>query len=63
MRNHSKRIEALEKETDVIRQDRIQIWPDEIEAKIDRVLARPDHENFTIGLWGQVFDNDGKPFE
>ncbi len=63
MRNHSKRIEALEKQTGAVRQERIRVWPDEIEAKIDRVLARPDHEDFTIGMWGQVFDKDGKSFD
>ena len=63
MRNHIKRVEALERRTGAIRQDRRRLWGDEIEAKIDRVLARPDHEDFGFGLWGQVFDKDGKPFE
>ncbi len=63
MRNHSKRIEALENQTGAVRQERIKVWPDQIEAKIDRVFSGLDHEDFTIGLWGQVFDNDGKPFD
>ena len=42
---------------------RIRVWPDEIEAKIDRIMARPDSRNFWIGMWGQIFDRDNQLVE
>jgi hypothetical protein len=38
--------------------DRVRVWSDEVEANIDRVMARPDYKNFTIRLWGVVRDKN-----
>jgi hypothetical protein len=33
---------------------------DEDEENIEQIIAKPDHKEFTIGLWGQVNDKKGK---
>jgi hypothetical protein len=38
---------------------RVRVWSDEVEAKIDRIMARPDYKNFTIGLCGKITDKIG----
>ena len=53
-----KRLNELELRANLNQPPRIRVWPDEIEAKIDRIMARPDSRNFWIGMWGQVFDRD-----
>ena len=55
----TKRLETLEASSGVNHPDRVRVWSDEVEANIDRIMARPDYKDFTIGLWGQVFDKNG----
>jgi hypothetical protein len=55
----SRRLETLEKSAGVDQLDRVRVWSDEVEANIDRIMARSDYKDFTIGLWGQVTDKDG----
>ena len=52
----SKRLETLEEKAGVNQLDRVPVWSDEVEANIDRIMARPDYKDFKIGLWGQVVD-------
>ena len=47
----SKRLETLEESAGVNQPDRVRVSPDEVEANIDRVMARPDYKNFTIRFW------------
>jgi len=49
----------LEEKAGVNQPERVRVWSDEVEANIDRIMARPDYKDFMIGLWGQVFDEDG----
>ena len=58
-----RRLSALEAKFGVNQPPRIRVWPDEIEAKIDRIMARPDSRNFWIGMWGQIFDRDSQLVE
>ena len=51
-----RRLSALEAKSGVNQPPRIRVWPDEIEAKIDRIMARSNSRDFSIGMWGQVFD-------
>ena len=52
----SKRLETLEEKAGVNQPDRVRVWSDEVEANIDRIIARPDDKDFTIGLLEQVTD-------
>ena len=38
---------------------RARVCSGEVEAKIDRIMARPDYKNFTIGLCGKITDKIG----
>ena len=58
-----RRLSALEAKFGVNQPPRIRGWPDEIEAKIDRTMARPDSRNFCFGMWGQIFDRDSQLVE
>ena len=51
-----RRLSTLEAKFEVNQPPRIRVWPDEIEAKIDRIMARSNSRDFSIGMWGQVFD-------
>jgi hypothetical protein len=55
----SKRLETLEEKAGVNQPARVRVWSDEVEAKINRIMARPDYKYFTIGLWGQMTDKTG----
>ena len=54
-----RRLSVLEDRLEVTDIPRPQIWADEVEAKIDRIMAMPDSADFKMGMWGQVFDKDG----
>jgi hypothetical protein len=43
-------LSALEAKSGVNQPPRIRVWLDEIEAKIDRVMERPDSTDFWIGM-------------
>ena len=58
-----RRLSAFEAKSGVNQSPRIRVWPDAIEAKIDRIMARPDSADFYIGMWGQVFDKDSQLVE
>jgi hypothetical protein len=49
----------LEEKAGVNQPSRVRVWLDEVEAKIKRIMARPDYKDFTIGLWGQMTDKTG----
>jgi len=57
--NMQKRLEILEQQARLKKQERIRVWPDWIEDRIDRIMAMPNSEDFTIGMWGVVRDKDG----
>jgi hypothetical protein len=48
----------LEESAGVNQPDRVRVWSDEVEANIDRIMARPDYKDFTIGLWGVIRDKN-----
>ena len=58
-----RKLSDLETKSGVKQPPRIRVWPDAIEAKIDRIMARPDSADFYIGMWGQVFDKDSQLVE
>ena len=53
-----RRLTVLEDRLEITDKSRPQTWADEVEAKIDRIMARPDSADFKMGMWGQVFDKD-----
>ena len=53
------RLSVLEDRLEITDKPRPRIWADEVEAKIDRIMAMPDSADFKMGMWGQVFDKDG----
>ena len=58
-----KRLNELELRANLNQPLRIRVWPDEIEAKIDRIMARPGSAGFSIGMWGEIFDRDNQLVE
>jgi hypothetical protein len=58
-----RRLSALEAKSGVNQPPRIRVWLDEIEAKIDRIMERPDSADFWIGMWGQIFNRDSQLVE
>jgi hypothetical protein len=46
----SKRLETLEESAGVNQPDRVRVSPDEVEANIDRVMARLDYKNLLLGF-------------
>jgi len=58
-----RRLPVLEDRLDVTKMPRIRGWSDEIEAKIDRFMAMPDSADFSMGMWGQVFEKNGHLLE
>ena len=58
-----KRLNELELRANLNQPPRIRVWPDEIEAKIDRIMARPGSAGFSIGMWGEIFDRDNQLVE
>ena len=45
-----RRLSALEAKFGVNQPPRIRVWPDEIEAKIDRVMTRPNSNDFKMKM-------------
>mgnify|MGYP007046944264 CR=1 FL=1 len=58
-----KRLKTLENRAGVNQPARVRMWGEEVEARIDRIMARPGHADFRMGMWGQVYDKDGRLIE
>jgi len=54
-----RRLSVLEGRLGIANSPRIRGWSDEVEAKIDRIMAMPNSADFRMGMWGQVFDKEG----
>jgi len=47
----------------VTKMPRARVWSDEVEANIDLIMAMPDSADFSMGMWGQVFNKDWRLIE
>ena len=46
-----RRLSVLEDRLEITDKPRPRIWADEVEAKIDRIMAMPDSADFKLGMW------------
>ena len=58
-----RRLSVVEARGDVNQYPSIRVFPEKIEARIDRIMARPDSADFKMGMWGQVFNKDWRLIE